>query len=494
MIELNQQISFLAGVSLWQSIIVLLIISVVFKMFKKTTPEEKSWSWTATLICLAMLPMMAFMPGQGIDIQLLSAQNPVQNLEAIAAIQTPVTAVEIVESLYLPWFLIIWGAGSLVSLLLLIKAGHSAATLRRSATAWNGNTPPNWPKNVEINVSAEVDGPMALGILRPTVLVPLKFTRQMEPRVLNPLLFHELAHIKRHDNVFYLIEILILALYWWNPLMYFAAKQISEEREKACDDRAAVLCGDQLLYAKSLLTGAREIITNKENILAMGAYKNQSSLSKRVTRLMDEKKSLVPNVNRTLKYISVILVAIMTIGLLSPRLSITDDNLALAQESDVRKLTKEEEDEIRADVKRDLENMPPIDREAIRAEVIAELENMPELDYEKIGQEVRESLKDVEEIDVVIIEAEMREGLKNAPGMDAEKIEIIVQNAIKNIKPIDIEKIYINAIKSIEIAAKIDKEVIIKQVMEGLDNIPELDAGKIAEEAIRSINGGGREN
>ena len=46
--------------------------------------------------------------------------------------------------------------------------------------------------------------------------------------------------------------------------MHFIVTRISEERELACDDRAIKSCGDQLIYAKSLLKGARQLVGEKK--------------------------------------------------------------------------------------------------------------------------------------------------------------------------------------------------------------------------------------
>ena len=49
-------------------------------------------------------------------------------------------------------------------------------------------------------------------------------------------LIHELAHIRRHDYLSALIARICRAIHWYNPLVWFAAAQVTQLQEQACDD------------------------------------------------------------------------------------------------------------------------------------------------------------------------------------------------------------------------------------------------------------------
>lgn len=112
--------------------------------------------------------------------------------------------------------------------------------------------------HVALLKSPYVSTPMTCGILNPIVLLPLECDDWSEEwrRI---VLLHELAHIKRRDCLTQLMAQLVCAVYWFNPLVWFAARQMRAEREMACDDQVLAVGTRPSDYAGHLVEIAKSL-------------------------------------------------------------------------------------------------------------------------------------------------------------------------------------------------------------------------------------------
>jgi beta-lactamase regulating signal transducer with metallopeptidase domain/HEAT repeat protein len=97
-----------------------------------------------------------------------------------------------------------------------------------------------------------IEMPFACGIIEPTIVLPTSAEQWSDNRR-RAVLFHELAHVKRHDLVGHTLGRLACALYWFHPLVWTAARHLRAESERACDD-LVLSCGARASdYADHLL-------------------------------------------------------------------------------------------------------------------------------------------------------------------------------------------------------------------------------------------------
>jgi ankyrin repeat protein/beta-lactamase regulating signal transducer with metallopeptidase domain len=100
--------------------------------------------------------------------------------------------------------------------------------------------------------SARVEVPTVVGWLKPVLIVPATFFTALPASQVEAILAHELAHIRRHDYLINLIQILIETLLFYHPAVWWIGRAIRHEREHGCDDLAVEIVGDRFAYATAL--------------------------------------------------------------------------------------------------------------------------------------------------------------------------------------------------------------------------------------------------
>jgi len=95
--------------------------------------------------------------------------------------------------------------------------------------------------------------PGVFGVLRPVLLWPESILPHLDDAHLEGVLAHEAAHVRRRDNLTSLLHMLVEAIFWFHPLVWWMESQLVKERERACDEEVLLLCRQPQAYAESIL-------------------------------------------------------------------------------------------------------------------------------------------------------------------------------------------------------------------------------------------------
>jgi beta-lactamase regulating signal transducer with metallopeptidase domain len=107
-------------------------------------------------------------------------------------------------------------------------------------------------RRVGVLTSRMVGVPGTIGWIRPVILVPAAALAGLTPQQLQAVLAHELAHIRRHDYLANLLQMVVETLLFYHPAVWWVSGRVRHERELCCDDLAVRSCGDALGYARAL--------------------------------------------------------------------------------------------------------------------------------------------------------------------------------------------------------------------------------------------------
>ncbi|MGK5081354.1 TonB family protein [Janthinobacterium sp. HLX7-2] len=135
---------------------------------------------------------------------------------------------------------------------------------------------------VRLRVLGGIASPFTAGIWRPMVLVPAALISGMPPHLLDALLAHELAHIRRHDYLLNLLQNAIEALLFFHPAVWWISRGVRLEREHIADDFAARQLGEPRRLALAL--SELERLQFSTHHLAQAA--NGGDLMSRIKRLL----------------------------------------------------------------------------------------------------------------------------------------------------------------------------------------------------------------
>jgi beta-lactamase regulating signal transducer with metallopeptidase domain len=136
-------------------------------------------------------------------------------------------------------------------------------------------------------VSGDDDAmPMTWGVWRPLVLLPSEADDWPVSRQ-RVVLLHELAHVKRRDCLTQFIAQLACAAYWFNPLVWVAARRLRVERERACDDLVLAAGTRGSDYADHLLDIARSLRSGAWPTWSAVTMAHRSQLEGRLMAILD---------------------------------------------------------------------------------------------------------------------------------------------------------------------------------------------------------------
>ncbi len=190
---------------------------------------------------------------------------------------------------------LLWAVGATMILAYAISGAIGAWWIRRSAAVveapWVDEAQTlaevfEIPGPVVVAESTLVTMPIVCGVWRPSIVVPADAAHWSDERR-RVVVLHELAHIKRRDCLTQSLAQLVCAVYWFNPIVWLAARRMRAERERACDDFVLAAGEKGPDYAAHLLDIAKTAQHRRLSPIVGLAMARPSQLEGRLLAILD---------------------------------------------------------------------------------------------------------------------------------------------------------------------------------------------------------------
>lgn len=171
-------------------------------------------------------------------------------------------------------------------------------------------------KTVLLRLSNTITSPITVGALRAMVLLPVSAVTLLGPEELEVVLAHELAHVRRADFFWNLVQTLVETLFFFHPAVWWISGRIRHERELCCDDLALKVCPNPVVYASALFHLEEHRSRQMRLAMALDGHQSPQTLRMRIARILGE--TIPMSANRSLRPFSAAAVFAAVVVLLLP--------------------------------------------------------------------------------------------------------------------------------------------------------------------------------
>jgi beta-lactamase regulating signal transducer with metallopeptidase domain len=150
-------------------------------------------------------------------------------------------------------------------------------------------------RKVKLGISSTIETPISLGWIEPIILLPIALVNQLNIKEIESIILHEWAHILRNDYLLNLMTSFVQVVLFFNPFVYLFNKEISLQREIACDSFVLTASVEKLdylntLYKMATAISAKDAAIQNTNKWTMGFLNMPNELLYRVKILTKTKR------------------------------------------------------------------------------------------------------------------------------------------------------------------------------------------------------------
>ncbi len=243
---------------LWQSTVFAAGAGVLVMLLRSTQARTRYALWLAASLKF-LVPFAVFMAAGSrihwrsahavLDAQWSTAVTQASQpfTDSVMLTTGPTAVSNAARSFWMPALALIWVCGFAVVIGLWFARWRQIRAMVRSAR------PSPVPAAIRVLSSSALLEPSVFGIFRPVLLLPDGIEKHLTSAQLEAIYAHELCHVQRRDNLAAALHMLVEALFWFHPLVWWLEARLIEERERACDEEVLQAGNHPQDYAESIL-------------------------------------------------------------------------------------------------------------------------------------------------------------------------------------------------------------------------------------------------
>jgi len=285
--------------SLWEGVLIAGAVWLGLRLVPQLGAATRYVVWLFALIALAVIPMVTALvprahPAGPVRYSVITEETtvvPAQRADAAPATQLavpqsalpplPRSSQQISVPPALPiGAVLLWAIVSATRAIALAFNLFGLVKMRRGAVLWSS------AYDYPVYLSREVEVPLALGFLRPVVLLPAILVEEQSRDAVEAIVVHEIAHLQRGDVWTNALARILEAFVALNPVAWFVLRQLSIEREIACDDWVVARLGAGDVFARALAMMA-SCAGARAPLAAPSAIGSKHSVVARIEQLLD---------------------------------------------------------------------------------------------------------------------------------------------------------------------------------------------------------------
>ena len=147
-------------------------------------------------------------------------------------------------------------------------------------------------EKVNLVYTYKINNPCIYGVIKPSIFIPIKILESISEDEFKYILLHELSHFKRKDTLVNWI-LIILNIYWYNPVIWYGFYKMRQDCEIACDNCAMKYLGhgENIKYGSAIIKLIQ--LTNESQILigTTSIVSSKSEIKKRIIMISKYKRT-----------------------------------------------------------------------------------------------------------------------------------------------------------------------------------------------------------